>query len=190
MKHRYIKRNYYTLEDLIRLTTVHGDLPLYCNTGTYTSNSFTQIAISAFDCAVEDLDTITKSDEVARLWSTYIAPYRLNEFITYNEGDRELDYSDDEEFVKWVRLFVNRIHTTYDRYKTLIDYYDDKKDELLNKINSSNTIRFNDTPQNGGDFSADSYTSTYTKTDSETDANTLMARLDEIERLYKNVWLN
>ena len=187
MKNRFFKRYYYTLADLVELC--ESTLPTEYNTGKFYDYGLLQIVYSVLNVSASDLDNVIKSTEVATLWSTYLAPYRLEEFITFRDNS-EITEADDAHYVKWIRLLLNRIHTTYEKYKVLLDFYSAQKANLLQAIKASNTIRFNDTPQNGGDFTADSYTSTYTKSNSETDANTLMARLDEISRLYKNLWLD
>lgn len=186
-RHCFIKRNYYTLEDLIMLC--EGMLPKEYLLGTYYDYGFKQVLYGVFNVVEADLDTVLKSDEATLLWDQYVVPFNLKEYITFKD-DEELDESDDVEFQNWMRLYCVRLRSTFDRYKKMLDLYDAEKSKLLDGVKASNTVRFNDTPQNGGDFSVDSYTSTYTKTETETDLTTVMARLDEIERLYKDVYKN
>ena len=58
---------------------------------------------------------------------------------------------------------------------------------LLDKIGSETKAKFNDTPQNGGDFDNDEHLSTITTTTTEQDLVPLINRLDDISRLYKDV---
>ena len=88
----------------------------------------------------------------------------------------------------WGRKFVVKVKETYDRYTTLVDYYDEKRDELLAQIRTSSENRVNDTPQNGGDYVADSYTSLYNKQDVASDRDTPMERIAQIDRDYRNLY--
>lgn len=67
------------------------------------------------------------------------------------------------------------------------------KNNLLSQIKASSTTKFNDTPQDGGDFSDNNHTSTVTSVESGVDGGTLISRLNEVEnnlkRLYKD-WAN
>ena len=58
---------------------------------------------------------------------------------------------------------------------------------LLDKIGSTTKSKFNDTPQNGGDFDNDEHLSTINTTTAEQDVMPLINRLDDISRLYQNV---
>ena len=77
---------------------------------------------------------------------------------------------------------------TRDKYETLLKYYASYKDKLMDKIGSTTSVKFNDTPQNTGDFSAETYTSTYTETNTEVNDKNYIAKLSEIQDLYNNVF--
>lgn len=98
---------------------------------------------------------------------------------------------------KVAEKFANIIIITYDKYASLLDYYNEAKNKLMDPISSeSESIgRFNDTPQNGGDFADDVHTTNITKakTTNKIDGDTKINRLEEIENklhsyLYK--WSN
>lgn len=76
-------------------------------------------------------------------------------------------------------------------YSRLLTLYEGQETHFLDKLKSESDFinRFNDTPENGGVFSDDEHTSNITQGHSETsnDVTTIMARIDEIQRLYKNV---
>ena len=85
---------------------------------------------------------------------------------------------------------------TYSRYSVILDMYYARLDDAnsaLSKIASGNTseVKFNDTPQ-VTDGTVDSHLTTYTKTttSSTTDANTIMARIAEIEEKMSDVYKN
>lgn len=86
------------------------------------------------------------------------------------------------------------LEMTAPRYLALLGVYDEAKEKLLgpvkNIVKSKN--RFNDTPQNTGEYEDDPYTTNINLIDSESsfDSDTIMARIREIEGNYNNVILN
>ena len=84
---------------------------------------------------------------------------------------------------QFVVNFYNIMEQTYERYATLLNFYAAKKSQLLDKVES--LTRFNDTPQDTGEFSDDEHTTHITST--KNDYDTLMARIDEVDRKYRNL---
>lgn len=86
------------------------------------------------------------------------------------------------------------IEMTSPRYLALLGAYSSSEGKLLDpvKITNSGTIRFNDTPQDEGDFANDSHTTNITEDNRETsnDLDSKMGRIREIESNYNNVLLN
>ena len=64
------------------------------------------------------------------------------------------------------------------------------KSKLLDDVKSSSVARFNDTPQNSGDFSDDQHTSNITTTTSSSNVGTMMQRLNEIEDNIKQLYID
>lgn len=91
----------------------------------------------------------------------------------------------------YFRDFVSKLLEVYfetlDRYKTLIDLYNDQTSHLLDQINSKTVMRYNDTPQNGGDWSDDGHTTNITQNETNTDVLPLMDRLNTIQNSYRNL---
>ena len=85
------------------------------------------------------------------------------------------------------------LEMTTPRYTTLINSYEESKENLLNPviIKTTGINRFNDTPQDEGDFANDSHTTNLTEIENKTenDADTAMGRIREIEENYKNLLL-
>ena len=112
-------------------------------------------------------------------------------------------YTSEEALIAFAAIFGNYLRRlerfvmdTYSRYSVIIDMYVARLDDAnsaLSKIASGNTseVRFNDTPQ-VTDGTVDSHLTTYTKTttSSTTDANTIMARIAEIEEKMSDVYKN
>ena len=72
----------------------------------------------------------------------------------------------------------------------LIQNFENNKQKLLDDVKSSSVARFNDTPQNSGDFSDDNHTSNITTTTSSSNVGTMMQRLNEIEDNIKQLYID
>ena len=86
------------------------------------------------------------------------------------------------------------LEMTSPRYLKLLEVYETAKNQLLDPVNivSNGLTRFNDTPQDEGDFANDEHTTNLTE-DSRTTSNDLdtkMGRLSEIEKNYRNILLD
>lgn len=97
---------------------------------------------------------------------------------------------------RFVVKLLNVMNDTKDKYIALMGLYNSQKTHLLDAIKSTTrtTSKFNDTPQDEGDFSDDSHTSNITigEGESSTEATTPIERLNEISRKYENIvenWL-
>ena len=95
------------------------------------------------------------------------------------------DTLNESDLIEITLKLANIIINTYDRYAPLYKYYKDKENSLMDMIQSETegNIRYNDTPQNGGDFSDDAHTSNITKNaqTNRTEMYTPMERLKEIK---------
>lgn len=100
-----------------------------------------------------------------------------------------------EIYFNFFAKFSDRTLATFPKYVRLIKLYEAKEAELMNRLESEteSLSKFNDTPQEEGDYSTDAHTTTATKatTKTATDYETPMKRLKEIrdnlEDLY-NAW--
>lgn len=85
------------------------------------------------------------------------------------------------------RQLVGMFNLTAPRFIPLLQQFKGNEANPIAKITSTSngTTRFNDTPQNSGDFDDDSHTTNITQTiaTTETDTGSIMERLDA---LYKN----
>lgn len=95
------------------------------------------------------------------------------------------------------RDFYAIFDETHLYYEKVISIFEQKENDLLKQIESSaeNEVKFNDTPQNGGDFATDDHLTNIskTKTTSKVDGATAMERIDEIRRRFTdlyNDWAN
>ena len=102
-----------------------------------------------------------------------------------------------EKQKNFIAKLLTIIEMTSPRYLKLLEIYASESANLLNpvEISSSGLVRFNDTPQDEGDFANDSHTTNLTEDNRTTsnDLDTKMGRIREIEGNYNNLlhkWSN
>ena len=182
-------RTYYTLDDIRKAV---GGSYLFTGEGPYSMSTKT---FSAFlnDCLNKInfslFDSFTETAESQVCFHDYIWPRFYNEAVIYVDSD------EDEDLVqKFSRTKVGQImawwQSSSEKYSMLIQNLNNNKAKLLDDVKSSSTSRFNDTPQNSGDFSDDAHTSTVTKTENSSNVGTMMARLNEIEDNIKQLYID
>lgn len=98
----------------------------------------------------------------------------------------ETSYSKDKLEVFLLHL-KSVFRLTKDKYLTLLGYYEKCKDNLMSKLNSTTKTKFNDTPQNAGDFSDETYTSTYTEVEADIDPQPIADRLEKVQSMYRSL---
>ena len=89
------------------------------------------------------------------------------------------------------RSFVNLFNLTSPRFIPLLKQFNDNASDPIGKITSTSTgkTRFNDTPQDGGEFDDDEHTSHITQTEATTESDTgsIVERLDALYRNWREV---
>ena len=124
------------------------------------------------------------------LFSKYILPRYRNCYI-----DRYIIKYDDEpdateiadNYKAFTADFINVLNLTYERYSKLIELYEANKSDLLNELTTETISRFNDTPQDGGLYADDEYTTNVTQSESKTNVS-ILSRLAELDNTIKNLY--
>lgn len=151
------------------------------------------------------------NDNVKELINVLFNKYSEAYVLKYNDFDFEIKSHNLTKFSvilwKFFVKFINKIDSTFIKYSKLMDLYKAQENNLLKGVGSSytdetsgdtsGTSRFNDTPQDSGDFSDDAHTSSLTQNTSEAsstieheaedDRYTLMERLEKVQNAYLNV---
>ena len=126
-------------------------------------------------------------------WQNYIWPKFYDKAICYTDDDTIADNDSAKVFASFMGPIIAWMTSSDTKFSLLIANQEANKDKLLGQIKSSSVSRFNDTPQNQGEFEDNSHNTNVTKTENATDGTTLLARLNEIEnnlkRLYED-WSN
>ena len=95
------------------------------------------------------------------------------------------DELEEEDYFEITLKFANIIINTYDRYAPIYKFYKDKESSLMDAIKSETDsgIGYNDTPQNGGEFTDENHRTNYTESKStvKIDGATPIERLKEIK---------
>lgn len=182
-----MERTYYTLDD-IRIEvgispTAKG--PYAMQKSAFSTFLNTCLTEAGYDNAPYFSDTA----ESVNCFQKYIWPRFYQEAIIYADSDES------ETFVKkFARTKVGQIMSWWissiDKYSLLIQNLNANKTKLLDDVKSASISRFNDTPQNSGDFSDDNHTSNITTTTNSSNVGTMMQRLNEIEDNIKQLYLD
>ena len=184
-----MERTYYTLDDIRK----ELGSPYNSGAGPY---SLKTVSFSDFlgDCLVKvNFSRIpganTETTESNNCFRNYIWPRFYQEVVIYTDLDKNEDFV--EKFAETkVGQIMSWWQSSTEKYSLLIQNVDANKSKLLDDVKSVSTSRFNDTPQNSGDFSDDQHTSTVTKTENSSNVGTMMQRLNEIEDNIKQLYID
>lgn len=183
-----MERTYYTLDDIRKVlggSYVETSGPYSLNLKTF--NDFLNDCLWKAGFSMHQ--GFTETAESTECFRDYIWPRFYQEAVIYTDSD------EDEDFVKkFARTKVGQIFAWWlsssEKYSMLIQNLNNNKSKLLDDVKSASISRFNDTPQNSGDFSDDQHTSTVTKTENSSNVSTMMARLNEIEDNIKQLYID
>lgn len=185
--YNYYERTYYTLDDIRKtLGWMYNE-----KNGPYSlnTNTFSSFLNDCLRQAGYDTTTFTETTESTLCFRNYIWPRFYQEAIIYTDSDESEDFAK-----KFAETKVGQIMSWWmsssEKYSLLIQNLENNKTKLLEDVISSSTSRFNDTPQNSGDFSDDQHTSTVTTTTNSSNVGTMMSRLNEIEDNIKQLYID
>ena len=160
--------------------------------------AFEDIGLDEWPLPIYEWEDKPENEKNARILRTFLVRYLFPKYwdafmLPYGNEDTQ------EEKTRVYHVFFNKFMqlmiATFHKYVPIIKLYEDKQSSLLDRVESvsEGVSRFNDTPQDGGDFSDDAHTTNISKSESSTssDFETPMKRLreirDEFENLY-NAW--
>ncbi len=182
-----MERTYYTLDDIRKSigTNLNKSGPYAIGDvyfSSFLNSCLNKAGLTEAPYVDETLETLT-------CFKNYIWPRFYQEAIIYTDSDESEDFVE-----KFARTKVGQIfafwQSSSEKYKLLIKNLNNNKAKLLDDVKSSSISRFNDTPQNSGDFSDDQHASTVTKTENSSNVGTMMQRLNEIEDNIKQLYID
>lgn len=173
-------RYYYTLRDLAHYSTDRASGAITDNEGIYDFIKTIDDEIIGTD------DTYTKT-----LWKDYIYPRYYKCKVCYCDGGYTEPEDDDDIVLDMQYEFVGKIYAwlmaSKERYEKLLVLYTSKENNLLDKLKSTNTVIFNDTPQSSSP-DTDTYITNYTKSETTSDPNTVIGMLDEVKQKLNSLY--
>lgn len=190
---RWYNRRYFTLDDV---KNSMGILTQY--SGPFTMEQGNEGPEQFFDsllqnCGYSSPSLFGLSESCYTMWKKYLWPKYWNQYVCFTDNDDIPDDDAEKVFADNAGVIMAWLRSSDTKYSLLIKNMEDNKTSLLGQIKASSVSRFNDVPQNQGQFDDDSHNTTVTKSESSTDGGTLLSRLNEIEdnlkRLYED-WSN
>ena len=184
-----MERTYYTLDDIRKSV---GIANIYSGPMSMLASSTGFIEFMNKCLSYNGYSTIVGTNEAAEAYqcfANYIWPRFYQEAIIYVDSDEDTTFVDKFCLTKVGQIFA-WWKSSMDKYVILIQNLEANKTKLLDDVKSSSISRFNDTPQNSGDFSDDNHTSTVTKTENSSNVGTMMSRLNEIEDNIKQLYMD
>ena len=183
-----MERTYYTLDDIrkeVGGSYITGEGPYSMSNksfGEFLNDCLRKAGLTAHSAILE-------GTEASKCFREYIWPRFYNEVVVYTDSDESEDFVEKFASTKVGQIFAWWL-SSVEKYSMLIQNLSNNKAKLLDDVKSSSIARFNDTPQNSGDFSDDPHTSTITKTENSSNVGTMMQRLNEIEDNIKQLYLD
>ena len=184
-----MERTYYTLDDIRKEVDISPN-----EEGPYTIDNmyfsvFLNSCLSKAGFKSKEAAYADETAETLKCFREYIWPRFYQEAIIYVDSDESEDFVEKFDRTK-VGQIMSWWNASSEKYSMLIQNLNNNKSKLLDDVKSSSIARFNDTPQNSGDFSDDNHTSNITKTENSSNVGTMMQRLNEIEDNIKQLYLD
>lgn len=120
---------------------------------------------------------------------TIVSERHWNDYCVYSDTD-DISSANNGRFMTTLLTIID---LTAPKYIPMLKETEEASKDLLAKVesNSSTSLRFNDTPQNGGDYSSDNHTTNISQStsSSEADADSIMQKLEKIYSNFRSVIL-
>ena len=193
---KYNDRRYFTLDDVKRdidlLPITEGPFAMEVSVVKMAEFISKVIKKCGWTTPLRDWND-SFSNYIDICWQEHIWPKFYDKAICYTDDDTIADNDSAKVFASFMGPIIAWMSSSDTKFSLLIANQEANKTKLLGQIKSSSVSRFNDTPQNQGQFEDNSHNTNVTKTENATDGTTLLARLNEIEnnlkRLYED-WSN
>ena len=189
---KMIKRVYLSFGDVVALENAEW----YPNSAS--DISFSTI-MTTYGLVIEDTSSekVSILNQLMRMLYArfYNCPIYRKDIGVYEDEDLVAPSSNERKEI--FREFVEIFNGTAPRFIPLLKQFKANENDPIGKISSttSGTTRFNDTPQDSGDFADDDHTTNITQTEAttETDTGSIMERLDSLYSNWRSIledWTN
>lgn len=176
-----------------------------------TRRTYLTINDAIGDTSIVNLDMLFERYGVPRLYASFREQFNSNiavatEFYTHYLYPRFCDSAicyvdtlpmdeptEQEKYKAFHTVFYRMfswLHSTTMKYGYLIQKNEKSlyEDTLLNDVKTTNKVKFNDTPQDNTEVGSDNFNTHITTTETSNEGATKMQRLNEIARLYEDLY--
>lgn len=191
------KRVYFTYQDILDFIDYDGH-PQFPNDKNMHQEWFTEmIDDSPFEFAVYTLSQFFSNElitEIVNALMGVVYNRHAYDFIAYKDVDFDGDEEIDQEIIiKAISPLINVLNNTLPRYCPLLQQSEFYSTDPVAPIGSRTTgrTRFNDTPQDEGEYNDEEHASNVSKSISETevDSGSIMERLNEMFKNFRSIIL-
>lgn len=186
-------RHYYSMADILEIIQGNESDALYMISKDGGLFSFIK---AVYEKAGRHYTFDEDTDETKELFKNYLWPdyYDMPFFfidtsvMPWCADEEPTDTEVVNESLDYFGRMYKWLHETKDRYTYLINAYKDQETKLLSQISSKSTTKFNDTPQDGGNFDTDNHLTNITAIETSADVATPIARLKEVKDNLRNLY--
>ena len=193
-----ILKKYYNYQELIDDITIAGtSLPRFPSDASTSADWFTKtiaslgLAYRVYNLGTTFTDAIIK--DLINAVMTIVYDRHAEDFIVWVEPTANDIYDEQIAANKAFGKLVNVVDLTLPKYAPLLTQFAKYSDDPLAPITSSTTgrTRFNDTPQDDGDFNDEDHATNVSDFSSETevDVGSIMTRLSELFKNFESIIL-
>ena len=193
-----VTRFYYTYQELLDLVEITDyQMPRYPHDVEMSQDWFTKlIEVGELEYAVYTLSeffTDSLINDIVNALMGVVYNRHANDIISWvdNIENEEDGYAD--AMYKALIKIIGVIDLTLPRYIPLLQQNEYASTDPIAPVSSvsKNKTRFNDTPQDGGDFNNDPHATNVTESENETsvDSASLMERLDQLFKNFRSIIL-
>ena len=187
-------RFYYTYQELLDQVSIQDvDMPRYPNDVAMSQDWFTKL-IEAGDLEIavytlSEFFTDSLINDIVNALMGVVYNRHANDIVAWTNGEENPEQAMYQALMK----LINVINLTLPRYVPLLQQTEYASVDPIAPVSSvsKNKTRFNDTPQDGGDFNDDPHATNVTESENETsvDSGSLVERLDQAFKNYRSVIL-
>lgn len=187
MNNKYSERTYVTLQEMLddsfsyHLDNMAGEFDLVSN---FFDSLFPDTE-GPYD-AIYDLEANRRI--ASELTNQYIVPRYFNWAIGYYDETKNVEQAERIVYKHFIYKWWMILKATFGKYAPLINMYRDRETTLLANIKQTGISRYNDTPQDGGDWSDDQHTTNISTTETSTEGATTAVRLAEVRAMWENLY--
>lgn len=189
--HRYVERYYWSLKEVLAGGNPENEYPDYLYNVETLYPVIGYMVSEGYSTPIWDTEDEEIKEEYRPVLELVVKRF-LEHYCFWTTSSEA-----NEEFTtlccNFMAKIINVLIMTAPRYLKLLEVYSGADASLMSpvEITSTGLTRFNDTPQDEGDFANDEHTTNLTEDNRTTsnDIDTKMGRIREIEGNYNNILL-